>query len=401
MSIWGQPTFQTYYQRIDKIVNRELLDKESPDYLLQVDFEEYLNHLVSRCEWQPLEWDESQMTNEQFTATIEQSDPWESRRTYRSNVQKFRLRIPVSTHPQRDDYLKFLPSTYPLSAEPDWTFYGNSLVIEVDATEAAVKSALKKVNDWFGRRNKDIEEGNKTLRDRIRPIWESRRQRLEQQYQTANAELAKLNIPLHRDADARAKPVEIKPRELQTVIEKPMPKGKPEPYLKREDAVGLVDFIEQYARQLEITPRTYSKMDEEEIRDLVIGMMNTNYRGAATAETFNKLGKTDIRLRVDAGNVLICECKFWNGPKAYGQAIEQLFGYLTWRESYGVLISFCTRKDMTVAIAKAKRAAETHASYSSGSLAKSSESRFTTRQKHPQDSAKSVEIFHLFIDLSV
>jgi hypothetical protein len=142
-------------------------------------------------------------------------------------------------------------------------------------------------------------------------------------------------------------------------------------------------------------------MDEEEMRDLIIGMMNTNYHGAATAETFNKLGKTDIRLRVDAGNVLICECKVWNGSKAYGEAMDQLFGYLTWRESYGVLIIFCKRKDMTATIGQARKAAETHASYTSGSLATPSESRFSTRHKHPQDPAKSVEIFHLFIDLSV
>jgi hypothetical protein len=284
---------------------------------------------------------------------------------------------------------------------PEWKFQGDTLLIEVDATQVAVKRALEEVRTSFGRRNNDIEEGNRTLRERIRPVWEVRRRRLEQQYKAANDELSKLNIPLFREKDPRAKPVEIKPRELRPIIKKPTPAAKSEPYLRREDAVGLVDFIEQYARQFEITPKTYSKMDEEEIRDLIIGMMNTNYRGAATAETFNKLGKTDIRLWVDAGNVLICECKVWNGPKAYSEAIDQLFGYLTWRESYGVLIIFCKRKDMTAAIAQAKKAAETHPSYTSGSLTTSSASRFSTRHKHPQDSAKSVEIYQLFIDLSV
>jgi hypothetical protein len=400
VSIFERPTFQIYYQSIDRIV-KELLDKESPDDLLRVDFDEYLHYLVSRCEWQPLEWDESRKTIEPFTATIERHDAYGRGGTYQTDVQRFRLRIPVSPHPQRSDYLRFLPSVYGLSGEREWTFQGDTLVIEVDATEAAVNRALEEVRTSFDRRNKDIVEGNKTLRDRIRPVWEERRRRLDQQHKAANDELAKLNIPLYRTTDPRAKPVEIKPRELRTVIEKPTAKAKPEPYLRREDAVGLVEFIEQYARQFEVTPKTYSKMDEEEIRDLIIGMMNTNYRGAATAETFNKLGKTDIRLRVDAGNVLICECKYWNGPKAYADAIEQLFGYLTWRESYGVLIAFCTRKDMTAAITQAKKAIEMHASYTNGNFGTLSESRFSTRHKHPQDSAKSVEIFHLFIDLSV
>jgi len=401
VSIWDRATFQTYYQSIDRIVNKEFLDKESPDTLLRVEFEKYLDYLVSRCEWQPLEWDENLMTVEQFTATIERRSEWDAPRTYRTEIQQFRLRIPVSPHPQRDDYLKLLPSVFGLSGEPEWNFQGDILVIEVDATEAAVKRALEEVRTSFGRRNKDIEEGNKTLRDRIRPVWEARRRRLEQQYKAAKDELDKLNITLYREKDARAKPVEIKPRDLRTVIEKPMPRAKSEPYLRREDAIGLVDFVEQYARQFEVTPKTYSKMEEEELRDLIIGMMNTNYRGAATAETFNKLGKTDIRLQVDAGNVLICECKFWDGAKAYSEAIEQLFGYLTWRESYGLLVVFCTRKDMTAAIAQAKKAAETHGSYTSGSLAKSSESRFSSRHRHPQDPAKSVETFHVFIDLSV
>ena len=400
MSILGRPTFQTYYQSIDRIVDN-LLDNESPDDLLRVDFEQYLDYLVSKCEWQPLEWHESQMTVEPFTALIERRSDWNPQRTYRTEVQRFRLRLPLSPHPQRDDYMKFLPSVYSLSGEPEWKFQGDTLLIEVDATEAAAKRALEEVKTSFGRRNQDIEEGNKTLRQRIRPVWEARRRRLEQQVKAANDELTRLNIPLYREPNTKAKPIEIKPRELRTAIRKPTPVAKAEPYLRREDAVGLVDFVEQYARQFEITPKTYAKMDEEEIRDLIIGMINTNYRGAATAETFNKLGKTDIRLWVDLGNVLICECKVWSGPKAYSEAIDQLFGYLTWRESYGVLIAFCRRKDMTAAITQAKKAAETHASYTTGTIAISSQSRFSTRHMHPQDSAKSVEIYHLFIDLSV
>jgi len=401
VSIFNRPTFQAYYQNIDRIVAKEFLDKESPESLLRVDFEQYLDYLVSKCEWQPLDWDQTQKTIEPFSQAIERPDEWDPRRTYRADVRRFRLRLPVSAHPQRNDYLQFLPSVFDVSGEPDWKFEGNMLVIEVEATEAAVKRALEQVETWFGRRNKDIEEGNRTLRDRIRPVWEARRRRLEEQHAAANDELAKLNIPLYRAMDAKAQPIEVKPRQLRTVLDKPTSSAKPDPYLRREDAVGLVDFLEQYARQFEVTPKTFLKMDEEELRDLIIGMMNANYPGAATAETFNKLGKTDIRLQVEAGNVLICECKFWNGSKAYSGAIEQLFGYLTWRESFGVLIAFCTRKDMTAAIKQANKVSENHESYTSGSVAIASESRFSTRHKHPQDPSKSVEIFHVFIDLSL
>lgn len=41
-------------------------------------------------------------------------------------------------------------------------------------------------------------------------------------------------------------------------------------------------------------------------------------------ETFNSSGKTDILIRVENRNIFIAECKFWRGPKSFGEAIEQL-----------------------------------------------------------------------------
>ncbi len=142
-------------------------------------------------------------------------------------------------------------------------------------------------------------------------------------------------------------------------------------------------------------------VDEEELRDLLSGMMNANYPGSTTGETFSKLGKTDISLRVDSGHVLICECKFWSGTKAYRDAVEQLFNYLTWHQNYGVLLHFCKLKDMTTAVSEGKRAITEHSSFAAGTLHAQSETRFTSRHVHPQDASKLVEIFHLFVDLSI
>jgi hypothetical protein len=142
-------------------------------------------------------------------------------------------------------------------------------------------------------------------------------------------------------------------------------------------------------------------MEEEELRDLLVGMMNANYPGSTTGETFSKLGKTDISLRVESGNVLICECKYWSGAKGYGDALDQLFRYLTWHQNYGVLMHFCRLKDMTQAVAAAQRVSGEHSSFTRGSLHQATETRFSTSHVHPQDADKLVEVFHLFTDLSV
>lgn len=397
--MWTGPTFQTYYQNIHRIIG-EKLDKENSSYLLQVDFDEYLNFLVNEAKWEPLSWDESQMTVEPFSAKLQRRDEFHDGQTYQVEVQGFRLRIPISPHPQRADYFKFSPSKW-WGTEPEWRFDGDVLIHEVEATEQGVQKGIEEVRFWLGNRNKEIEAGNTQLRDRIRPVWEAKRKQLEERQRSTESLLEKLNIPLHQDPNAKVKPIEIKPRHLRTIIEKPRSTGRAEATLNQSDVISLVDFIEQYTRQFEVAPRTYQKMGEEELRDLLVGMMNANYPGSATGETFCKLGRTDISLRVDSGHVLICECKFWSGGKAYKDAIDQLFNYLTWRQNYGVLLHFCKLKDMTTALSGAQRSTTEHPLFTPGTLHTQSETRFTSRHSHPQDAGKSVEVFHLFVDLSV
>ncbi|TDS82703.1 hypothetical protein [Comamonas sp. JUb58] len=63
-------------------------------------------------------------------------------------------------------------------------------------------------------------------------------------------------------------------------------------------------------------------------------------QGKATGETFHRAGKTDILLREDDRNAFIAECKFWKGPKAFGEAIEQRLCYTTWRDSKTAILVF-------------------------------------------------------------
>jgi hypothetical protein len=53
--------------------------------------------------------------------------------------------------------------------------------------------------------------------------------------------------------------------------------------------------------------------------------LNTHYVGRTYAEAFNRAGKTDILIRVHDRNAFIGECKWWHGPKALNEALDQLF----------------------------------------------------------------------------
>ena len=108
--------------------------------------------------------------------------------------------------------------------------------------------------------------------------------------------------------------------------------GPAEPRLTPETVAEIVGLIDQSGRGFETAPGTYGKFEEEDLRNVLLGHLNSVFMAdAATGETFSKRGKTDICLRASGGAVLIAECKFWGGAKLYGATLEQLFGYLTWR----------------------------------------------------------------------
>jgi hypothetical protein len=374
----------------------ELLRNESPDYLAEVDFEEFLNHLVDRIAWELLEWNEGAMTMEPFISKQSLPDGMGGR--LEMDQPKVRLRIPFSPHPRRSEFFKFTPPSQHSTGEPEWNFEGNMLVLEVRATEAAIAGALEEIRFWIGGRNNDIRSGNATLRERVESIWRRKRAELQTHRTTLQALTQRVKIPLHQSAEA-PKPVPVAATKGPT--QRPLLKpAVPEPELDRKEVLELVRFIESYVRQFEVTPEVYSKLQEEQLRDLVLSMLNVNYPGSS-AETFSKRGKTDLFLRAGGGGSLIAECKRWSGSKRYSQSLDQLFGYLTWRHGFAVLLTFSTTKDMAATITSAREVIAAHPSTVTGSVVEEGSSRFTSRHIHPQDRGKVVEVFHLFVDLAV
>jgi hypothetical protein len=101
-------------------------------------------------------------------------------------------------------------------------------------------------------------------------------------------------------------------------------------------------------------------MGEEQLRNLILGMLNTNFTGEVAGEVFNGHGKTDILIRVEDRNIFIGECKFYDGPRSVVRAIDQLLRYVVWRDSKAALLLFVKGGNFSDVVAKATRAVAEH-----------------------------------------
>lgn len=203
---------------------------------------------------------------------------------------------------------------------------------------ALVDQTLKEIEQHLGWQRPMIDAHNLSLPQAAEQAIHQRRERLLAQSQRAEA----LGIPIRRRADAP------KTYALPTVKRKVVPtlplattaQFKPEPALTEELYDHILKVVQDMALVMERSPDAFKAMNEEALRQHFLVQLNGQFEGKATGETFNMAGKTDILLREGDRNVFIAECKFWKGPKAFGEAIDQLLGYATWRDSKTAILVF-------------------------------------------------------------
>jgi hypothetical protein len=205
-------------------------------------------------------------------------------------------------------------------------------------TRSLVDRTLIDIEQHLGWQRPMIEAHNSSLPSAAEEAIHQRRERLLAQSRRAEA----LGIPIRRRTDA--------PRTyaVPTVRRKAAPslppasgaQFTPEPTWAMEQYEQALRIVQDMTLVMERSPDAFKTMDEEALRQHFLVQLNGQFEGKATGETFNMAGKTDILLREGDRNVFIAECKFWKGPKAFGDAITQLLGYATWRDSKTAILVF-------------------------------------------------------------
>ena len=345
------------------------IKQQSDDYILNVNKDEYIGHLVSEYSISPLQIHKDELTvsthEEMIPAELHPSSYFVNLGSaYSKDVIVFHL--PFSG---KHELLKVRASTYCLSA-PLITVengYINFRIINFNLDAERIKQESNQIIQSIETQNsylsKDLESFNASLTQHASQIFDARKNQLLNK----NNLIASLGVPVRQSAGTSST-FAVPAKRTVAIASKPKPevteKGyTPEPTLDAIIYNQILKIIHDVGKQFERLPSTYADKKEEHLRDHMLLILEPNFEGVATGETFNKSGKTDILLRHEGSNVFIAELKFWHGEKGFLETISQLLGYLTWRDSKASIVMFVRNKEFMPVLQTVKVCISKHENY--------------------------------------
>jgi hypothetical protein len=261
----------------------------------------------------------------------------------------FSIVVPFEGDP---DLFKYQPRQFYMN-HLEGVVQGTDLLLQHtqrDENAQAVKTEfddrLRRIQEYLQTQRQEVSDWNAKLPQQVKTLLEERKKKALSALSVAES----LGYPLKRREDMTAVPVARK----RIAVQMPPATAKhytPEPRLEMQIYEEVLQAVSSLSVMMERSPSAFASMSEEHLRDHILVILNTQFEGQATGETFNKQGKTDILIREKDRNVFIAECKFWDGPKTLTGAIDQLLSYACWRDTKLAVIVFNRRKDFSAVLA--------------------------------------------------
>ena len=387
-----------YYRSAEEQANREV-NSQTDEYILGVDEEEYTTYLYEKYSLLSVERDQGrEILSEPVNEWQDVRDPiWG---TVRREIVQLRITYPIVHHEKIDQVLKVLPTTQ-RSHRPTFEYdrRQSALILLTDMEPSAVEQEIEQMEWWLNARNNNIQGFNPQLRDQIAQAVRARKRTVEQRVRQFDDLLQKVSIPLKAKPSAYSSVIDLSiRREIKPILRPPQARRPEELVLEKDKVLAVIEIIDRTGRQFENAPSSYAKLEEEDLRFIILNHLNTIFEGSATGETFSKKGKTDIYLVVQKGGILVAECKYWRGPAKYAETIDQLFRYLTWRHNYGIVVTFSRNVGFTNVLDQVEQATRNHPTFK-GTFHRVGDSHFESIHSFPDDDRKTVEIHHLLYNL--
>lgn len=354
---------QAVKNEIEKLTNEEVCNSTLDD-LEQYFYERFIIDLIEiERDINYISYDAQETKIKKYNHWYRSGDPYEPE-YYIVDGYKIVYKIPFEGDA---DLLYVQPSSYTLTSHevenvisPTDDKEGQIIFSQtydreiIDSEENMIEFITKEFNSKLSNYFKMIDNVNSDVKNKYNSfLKEEIRKHLEIRFKKAENYLKlreKLNIPLELNKNApNTKPLRLKKVKKNKSISLPKLKTAPVEYsISDDDYNNIKNIINLSCVSMEKTARTFCKLQEEELRDVILASLNTHYLGSATGETFNKRGKTDIHIPFENKSAYIGECKIWTGKGAFSKAITQLFSYMRWRDTKTSLIFFNKKnKDFT------------------------------------------------------
>ena len=337
-SLFSDEKFHQALER-KRLAIRNEVESIEPDQLLNTSDDDLESYYEDKYQIEPITLNEEAIYVDQSEVEIDvSSDP--SRDIRRRSEPFFRkgtankFIVPFSGDASLFDYR---PSTSTL-ASICASVSGNELIYSYETTSHDAKGIRTRFDrdlvntrqhvEWI---NADVSSYNASVRANAQSAIHRRKQKI-----LANRGLvSELGFPMRRRADTprtySTPEVRRKP-EIRRPVASSAP-FRPDPALDLKEYDHILSVINNMVRVMERSPTAFAGMKEEDLRHLVLVLLNGHSEGQATGETFNYEGKTDILIRSEDRNIFVAECKFWHGAKAFSETIDQILGYSAWRDT--------------------------------------------------------------------
>ena len=364
------------------------------DYVLNVNEEEFVQYLIDEFTiYMPtVHFDDVRVETRKVMVDPEYLPRyWGAQRAIERTMVRYI--VPIS-----GDYnlLFFCPTSILLSGFGNFhvcttEIYTDILATSDDAEQVKrdFESAKDSCKKMLVHLENDVRTYNNSLPRTARDYFVARKEKIKKE----NSFFASLGVPLSsrvNNPKTYAVPTVSRRFDPPKVNNGPMKVEEITPVMDMAKYEQILESLFSVGQSFEKHPSTTAGRDEESLRDLFLTQMQVSFKSdSATAEAFNKNGKTDIMVKHGDGVLFVAECKFWRGKQVFHNAISQLLSYLTWRETKAALLIFVRDTTMTTTINGVKENVSSHGNYKS-TLTPKGETWFNYKFTMPNDPDREV-----------
>ena len=318
------------------------------------------------------------------------------------HIKATRIEVEVPFSGDRN-FFKIQPTTFSMSP-PRGEVRAASLLLHVEGTDLAgervrqeIDRTLAQIEGSLAHHRTAAATFNAGLASRASNLVLARKRKL-----LADRNLvASLGFPMKVRGGAAATYVSPQVRRRVEPVRPPPASSapfKPEPALSDQQYDDILRILSNMVHVMERSPSAFAHTDEEAIRTHFLMQLNGHFEGQASGETFNYEGKTDIMIKDGGRNIFIAECKIWRGEKAFASTIDQLLGYLSWRDTKAAILVFNRNRDFSAVLARIPEVSKAHPNCKE--LVKQvSETSWQFRFAHRDDLAREMTITVLAFDV--